>query len=225
MIHNPDKATVRVVQTEPQYARRLAKMQNAIFPTLTDDELLNEWHYLKHIELFPEGQLTALVKLQGKWIVVGSTSTFRIRWNDAIQPHTFAEATSNGWFSNHNPVGRWLYGGDLSVHPEFHGMGVGGALYRARQNIVRNLNLKGEIAGGMIPGYYLYRDEMTIETYVENVIMGELFDPTLSVQVKNGFRVEKIMYDHITDPRSDNCAALIVRPNPHYQESRLENRA
>jgi GNAT superfamily N-acetyltransferase len=221
------KANVRVVQTEPQYARRLAKMQSAIFPTLTDDELLNEWHYLKHLELFPEGQLTALVHLQGKWVVVGSTSTFLIRWDDAMQPHTFAQATSNGWLTNHNPAGRWIYGADMSVHPEFHGMGIGSALYRARQNVVRKLNLKGEIAGGMIPGFHRYRDQMNIEAYVAKVVTRELFDPTLSVQVKNGFRVERVMHDHITDPRSDNCAALIVRPNPHYRDERerVESRA
>jgi GNAT superfamily N-acetyltransferase len=221
---NP-KATVRVVQTEPQYARRLAKMQSAIFPTLTDDELLNEWHYFKHLELFPEGQLTALAHIQDKWVVVGSTCSFLSTWEEAMKPHTFAEVTANGWFTNHSPKGDWLYGGDLSVHPEYHGLGIGSALYKARQHIARKLNLRGEIAGGMIPGYYRYRDQMDIETYVEKVASRELFDPTLSVQIKNGFYVERVMYDHITDPRSDNCAAMIVRPNPHFSYERTSIRA
>ena len=45
---------------------------------------------------------------------------------------------------------------------------------------------------------------------------GEVFDPTLSVQIKNGFTVNRVLYDYITDPRCDNCAAQIVRRNPFY---------
>jgi GNAT superfamily N-acetyltransferase len=219
------KATVTVVQTEAKYARRLAKMQSAIFPTLTEEEILSESQYLRHIELFPEGQLTALVFIHDKWVAAGSTSTFLTTWNYATQDHTFLEVIGAGWFTHHDPNGDWIYGGDLSVHPDFHSMGVGSALYKARQRVVHNLNLKGEIAGGMIPGYYRYRDQMSIEAYAQKVSVGELFDPTLSVQVKNGFKIERILHEHITDPRADNCAAMIVRPNPHYREERGKIRA
>jgi GNAT superfamily N-acetyltransferase len=215
------KATVTVVQTEPKYARRLAKMQSAIFPTLTEEEVLSESQYLRHLELFPEGQLTALVLIHEKWVVAGSTSTFVTTWEHANQDHTFMEAIGAGWFTHHDPKGDWIYGGDLSVHPDFHGMGVGSALYKARQAVARKLNLKGEVAGGMIPGYHRYRKQMSIEAYVKKVEAGEFFDPTLSVQVKNGFQVKRVLYNHITDPRADNCAALIVRPNPHYHVERL----
>jgi len=215
------KATVHVVHTEPKYARRLAKMQSAIFPTLTEDELFSESHYLKHLELFPEGQLTALVLVHDKWIVVGSTSTFLITWDDANKPHTFQEIIADGWLTKHNPNGDWIYGADLSVHPDFHGMGIGSALYRARGEFARKLNLKGEVAGGLMPGYQRYRHQMSIETYAKKVANGEIFDPTLSVQVKNGFQVRGVLYDHITDPRADNCAAMIVRPNPHYRAEKV----
>jgi GNAT superfamily N-acetyltransferase len=219
------KATVQVVQTEPKYARRLAKMQSAIFPTLTDDEIFSESQYLKHIELFPEGQLTALAHIDGKWVVAGSTSTFLAHWEDIEKPHTFQEIIADGWLTNHNPDGDWIYGADMSVHPDFHGMGIGSALYRARQAVARKLNLKGEVAGAMIPGYHRYRAQMSIETYVQKVVAREIFDPTLSVQLKNGFQIKRILYNHITDPRADNCAAMIVRPNPHYQDERVSARA
>jgi len=219
------KATVQVVQTQPNYARRLAKMQSAIFPTLTDDEVLSELQYLRHIELFPEGQLTALALIHDKWLVVGSTSSFLTTWVYATQDHSFLDVIGGGWFTHHNPKGEWIYGGDLSVHPDFHGMGIGSALYEARGAVARKLNLKGEIAGGLIPGYHRYRDQMSIETYVKKVEAGEVFDPTLSVQVKNGFHVRRVLYNYITDPRADNCAAQIVRPNPHYREEKVSIRA
>jgi GNAT superfamily N-acetyltransferase len=219
------KAAVTVVQTEPKYARRLSKMQSAIFPTLTEEEILSESQYLRHIELFPEGQLTALVLIHDKWVVAGSTSTFVTTWDYATQDHTFLEVIGGGWFTHHNANGDWLYGGDLSVHPDFHSKGVGSALYRARQEVARKLNLRGEIAGGMIPGYYRFREQMSIEAYVKQVEERKIFDPTLSIQVKNGFQVKRVLYNHITDPRADNCAAMITRPNPHYSEERGRVRA
>ncbi|RMG82701.1 MAG: GNAT family N-acetyltransferase, partial [Chloroflexi bacterium] len=123
----------------------------------------------------------------------------------------------NGWLTTHEPDGEWLYGADLMVHPNYRRRGVGSALYRARRELVKKLNLRGEIAGGMLPGYERYRDQMSIETYVELVAQGELTDPTLSMQIHNGFRPRGILYNHITDPRSNDCAALIVRENPDYR--------
>jgi GNAT superfamily N-acetyltransferase len=218
------EATVKVVNTQRSYARALAKMQRSIFPTLTDEELLHEEHYLKHLELFPEGQFTGLVYQHGDWTPAGSTSTFLTTWETAKKPHTFLEAIDNGWLTKHNPDGDWLYGADMSVGPNFRRMGIASKLYEARKNLARRLNLRGEVAGGMLPGYHLHRERMSIERYVEKVVAGELTDPTLTAQLRNGFQVKAILYDHITDPRSDNCAALIVRPNPYYDPHRRASR-
>jgi hypothetical protein len=49
------------------------------------------------------------------------------------------------------------------------------------------------------------------------VWQGVIHDPTLSMQIRNGFKVRGILYDHISDPRSNNAATLIVRDNPHYR--------
>ncbi len=218
--HHPP-ARVMVVPTTAKYAPALAKMQGLIFPTLRPDELFTEEHYLHHIRIFPQGQFTALVHINEQWIVAGSTTTFRVKRHFFEKQHTFQEAISDGWLDNHDPEGEWLYGGDMSIHPEFRGMRLASLLYDARKALVRRLNLRGEVAGGMLPGYHRYRNEMSIEDYVEHVVAGELKDPTLTPQVRNGFRVKHILYDHITDPRSDNCAALIVRLNPHYISERV----
>lgn len=217
MITSP--ATSRVTTTDRAHVKRLAQMQRAIFPTLTDEELLQTEHYLRHLELFAEGQFTALAHLHDKWMVAGSTSTFRIHWEALHQPHTFLEIIDNGWFGHHTPRGEWLYGGDLSVHPDYRGLGLGSKLYNARRELVRRLNLRGEVAGGMLPGYDRHRHHLSIEAYVRRVVAGELRDPTLSVQLRNGFVVKGILYDHITDPRADNCATLIVRENPYYNRA------
>ncbi len=207
---------IDVVNLQPEHIPELVRLQHLSFPTLSERELLNEAKYLKHLELFPEGQLVALAYMNGDVIPIGSTSTFRTTFDfDHIQ-HTFLNAVAEGWLTHHRPNGEWLYGADMNVHPKFRGMRVGRRLYEARQLLVRKLNLRGEIAGALIPGYQRHADRLTIAQYVLRVHQTRLHDPTLSMQLRNGFQVKGILYNHIADPRSHNAATLIVRENPYY---------
>ncbi len=207
---------VIITQTRPQHAEALAAAQRSAFPTLVEDELFSVPKFLKHIELFPEGQIVALVRENGHETAVGSTSTFRTNFDFMNHQHAYIDAIGDGWLTNHEPDGQWLYGADISVHPKYRGLKLGRKLYDARRELVRRLNMRGEIAGALFPGYEKYKSQMTIAQYILQVHQAKLFDPTLSVQIRNGFRVRGIMYDHISDSRSNNAAALIVRENLHY---------
>jgi GNAT superfamily N-acetyltransferase len=216
-----EQATVRIVHTRPEHGEALEKIQHLVYPTLTDDELYTAKKYRKHIEIFPQGQFVALVTYEGRApLVAGSTVTFRTNFDFDHPDHTYLDAVGGGWLTNHTPDGEWLYGGDLNVHPDFHGRGIGGRLYHARQKLVERLGLRGEIAGAMLPGYHKYRSQMSIEAWLQQVIDGKIQTLPLSMQLKNGFKVRAILRDHITDPRCDNCAALIVRENPNYRRRR-----
>ncbi|MCK6580240.1 MAG: GNAT family N-acetyltransferase [Anaerolineae bacterium] len=209
---------IRVVNIQPEHFAGLAQVQRLAFPTLTDDERYSPEKYAKHIELFPEGQFVALAEIrEGEWVCAGSTSTFRTNFEFGQGHFTFMDSVADGWLTHHNPEGAWIYGADISVHPNFRGMRVGRRLYEARHKLVQRLNLRGEIAGGMIPGYDRYREHLTVAQYVLHVHQARLHDPTLTMQLRNGFAVRGILYDHITDPRSDNACTLIIRDNPHYQ--------
>lgn len=214
--HDGHALNVRIINTGPEHVEELAVMQPVVYPTLTPDELFTAEKYLRHIELFPVGQFVALAKVDGRERVVGASSAFRTSFDFDHIHHTFEEAVAGGWLTNHNPKGDWLYGVDMSVHPDYRRRGVGSKLYRSRRELVRQLNLRGEIAGGMLPGYERYKQYMTVEQYVMNVVMGRATGKTLAMQLKNGFKVRGILYNHITDPRSNNCATLLVRENPHY---------
>lgn len=211
--------SVHIGNTDPKHARRLAALQQLAFPTLPDHDLLRAEHFLRHIQLFPEGQFAALARVQGKWAAVGCTSTFRTTWATIQQHLPAAEITGGGWFSRHDPNGEWLYGTDLCVQPDFQGLGIGSRLYEARRELVRWLNLRGEVAAGLIPGYEQYRNYLSVESYIEKIVAGELRDPTLSMQIRNGFKVKGILYNHRSDPRTNNCAALVVRENPYYNRA------
>ncbi len=207
--------SVYITNTRPEHCKPLAKLQRVIFPTLTEDELLTEAMYRKHIQVFPEGQFVALANVDGKARVVGATSTFRTHFNfDDIQ-HTFLQAVADGWLTNHLPHGEWLYGADMGVHPDYRGLKIGSRFYEARRQLVKRLKLRGEITGGMLPGYREHGKRMSIEDYVRKVVAGDLKDPTLSFQLKNGFKVRGILYHHY-ESDADPHAALIVRENPDY---------
>lgn len=209
----PAHTHVRVTPINKHHARELEKLQHLCYPMLTDDEIFSAEKYLHHVQIFPEGQVVALVDQ----IPVGSASGFRTTPDFFENDHTFQEAIADGWLSHHQPHGEWLYGVDIMVHPDYRGQGIGSRLYKARWEVVRRLNLRGMVAGGMMPGYQHYKKYMSPEQFVHAVSIGKVYCPTLSMQLKNGFKIQRVLYNHITDPRANDCAALIVRENPEYR--------
>lgn len=220
----PKPLPIEIRVMTPNFADQLAELQTIIFPTLNDDERFSTDNYRKHIEIFPDGQYMAVLRHPERGeIAVGACSAIRTTFDFEHIQHKFADLTDNGWLTTHKPGGDWLYGIDMSVHPDFRRRRIASRMYRVRANVVKRLNLRGEIAGGMLPGYHRYRKKWSVEEYVNAVVEGHATDPTLSAQLKQGFEVRGILVDHITDPRSDDCAALIVRENPDYVEPSLEN--
>jgi GNAT superfamily N-acetyltransferase len=110
-------------------------------------------------------------------------------------------------------------GADIGVLPEYRRLGLATLLYRARHDLIRRLNLKGHVAGGMLKGYGQHRDKLSVEEYVAKVVAGEMFDPTLSIQLKRGFTVHGIIQNYVDDPSCDGKAAFIVWYNPEYREA------
>jgi len=209
-------ATFLIVNSTADMIEELEAIQRASFPTLTDEEIITAVHYEAHIRRFPEGQLAAVTSV-GR--VVGCSTDFRTTFDlDRIE-HRYIEATDRNWLSHHDPEGDWLYGADIGVLPSYRGRGIATSLYGARHALARRLGLKGHIAGSMLRGYAQWKDRMTVQQYVTNVVAGRLFDPALSVQLKCGFRVHGIIQNYVTDPSCDNKAAFIVWENPGYHEA------
>jgi len=203
-----------VVNIRAEYAEELEKLQELCYPTLNPGEHIRAKHYLKHLEIFPEGQIMVLAGKKA----IGSTSTLRTNFDFRNGEHRgYWEAIGEGWLTTHEPYGEWLYGADLVSHPEFRRRGISKLLYEARQNVVKRLNLRGQVAAGMVPGYYRYATEMSPAQYMEKVAAGELSDPTMTAQLKNGFRYVSPVYNYLDDPNSGYASALIVRDNPDYR--------
>ena len=162
---------------------------------------------LAHLCVFPEGQMVAVTR-DGS--VVGSASSLRIASGIALAPHTWSEITGRGQLTTHDPKGDALYGVNIVVDPACHGMGYARLLYDARVRLARQLGCKRIVAGARIPGYHKVAERMTLEDYVKAVTRGEIFDATLSKQLKIGFRVRGVLQNYAPDPETLGHAALIV---------------
>lgn len=195
-----------IASTRPEHAGPLEELQEISFPTLAPDLLFRAAHYRKHLELFPEGQFVALDGDR----VVGGTTTCRLHFDLDHDAHTFDDIIQGGWLTSHEPDGDWLYGADVSVHPEHRGRGLARALYAARQDLVRRLGLRGQVTAGMMRGYGAVKDRMSAEDYYRGLRDGTINDPTLSAQMKIGFEPRRLMPNYLRDPVCDNYAVLIV---------------
>lgn len=204
--------TVRIL-TEKDISG-IIKLQQESFPYMAKDGAIWKEHHLKsHIKIFPEGQFVA--EFEG--VIVGSSSSFIVRLEPEYAEHTYKEITGSGTFTTHDPKGDSLYGADVSTHPEMRRLGIATALYEARRKLVIRLNLRRIIAGGRLLNYSEHAD-MTAEEYAKKVVAGELSDPVLSFQLKNGFQFIKILPDYMKDRRSLNYATFIEWKNPEYRQ-------
>jgi GNAT superfamily N-acetyltransferase len=127
---------------------------------------------------------------------------------------------AHNWLSRHDPQGEWLYGADIGVIPAYRRRGLARRLYATRRELIRRLNLRGHVAGGLLTGFGAYKAVMSVDAYVAKVRTGELVDPTVSVQLRCGFGVHGIIHNYVHDPACDGKAAFLVWHNPDYDPAR-----
>ncbi len=190
----------------PEDAAQQARLQQIVFPTLSVEELMTAEQYKRHIEIFPEGQM---VVLDGN-TVIASTTTLMQNYHKGH--HTFLEISDNLWLGTHDPKAHWVYGLDVSVHPDYQGKGIGREIYNARQEVAKQLGCLGQMTAGMPIGFDKVKDQMTIAEYCDKLIKGEIIDPTVTAQTKCGFILVEPLFDYLDDPRSGNCSVLMYWP-------------
>src|SRR6476659_1271199 len=104
------------------------------------------------------------------------------------------------------------------VHPKYRGMRLARRLYDARKELCRRKNLARMIIGGRIPGYKKYQKRMSVREYVDRVIRKEIFDPVMTVQLGNGFVLQRILPDYLpSDEDSGGYATQMEWLNLAYE--------
>lgn len=202
------KVTVRA--TRPGDVDALLHLQKRVYPTIAPwrrDQLAHQ------LAIFAEGQMVA--ELDGS--IVGCASSMVILWDEWADEHTWSEITAAGTFSTHNTDGFTLYGAEVFVDPTLRGQRVGHALYEGRREVCRRLNLRRIIACGRLPGYSAVAHQMSVELYAKKVLWGDIKDPVLTFQLREGFRYCGIMQNYLPED-ADSCgqASLIAWVNLDY---------
>ncbi len=212
---------ILVRHTRPEDFPGVIDMTRRVYPTTppwTIDQLAS------HQRIFPDGPFVAL---DGSGTVVGMAAGLIVLWDDYEFDTSWRDFTANGLFTNHDPQrGRTLYAAEVMVDPHQQGKGIGGRLYAARADLVTRLGLRRIRAGARLRGYHKFAPEMSAREYVTRVEQGELRDPTLSFQLRRGFRVLAVVSGYLRhDPESLGFAAVIEWLNPAAPENSIPPRA
>lgn len=208
MIGAIDIRNMRPADAEPCQA-----LDRDCFPTVDPSALYTAAQFRHHLEVFPEGQWVAVDTR--RMVPAGFTSTFLLNI-DFTAPHLVSvyKDTDQGWFNTHVPGGDYLYGADMCVAVDYRGLGIARMFYDRRKAFCRELGLAGQVVCGLIPGYAAYRPAMTAFEYVNKVAAGELRDPTLSTQLRNGFVARGLLPDYVHDDVTGGWAVMLEWRNP-----------
>ena len=206
-------AELRYLPIEPRWADELEQVELTCFPTAEPADLYNADTLSDICETFPEGGFAVLDGDRPVAMGLG----IRVDFDFDHYQHSLSEIVGDHGHEGHEPNGDWYYGTTITVLPEYRRHGIGRRLYELRKDVCRRLNLKGIVAGGVIPGYADHKHQMTAAEYVEKVSAGELYDRTLSFQIENGFEARGVIADYLRDPAVDNWASLIVWENPDHR--------
>ncbi|MCA8974071.1 MAG: GNAT family N-acetyltransferase [Planctomycetes bacterium] len=190
---------------------RIVELQKLCFPGMP---CWTRAHVESQLEHFPEGQIG--ITYDGE--LVASSCSLVVDYDLCSDWHDWKVVSDGGFIRNHNPRGDVLYGIEIMVDPECRGMRLARRLYEARKKLVRDMNLKGIVIGGRIPGYIDKKDEMTSHEYVQKVEDNTYFDPVLTTQLANGFELKQLIADYLpNDEDSAGWATHMEWTNVDYR--------
>ncbi len=208
------RSGLRYVHLQARWAPELEAIELVCFATTEPADLYDEQAIRDLAVDFPEG---CFVGLDGDEPVANGYGVRTAFDLDRPQHNLDELLHANPTRSGHDPDGEWYYGTDIAVRPDYRRRGIGQELYDLRKDVCRSLNLRGIVAGGVIPGFADHKHEMTADQYVDAVRAGELYDRTLTFQIENGFEARCALADYLRDPTVDDFAALIVWHNPDFR--------
>lgn len=166
-----------------------------------------------HGQVFPQGQFVAVDDTSGE--LAGCHFTLRLRMIDYHLDDPWDVLTAGGTFLDHEPQGPTLYGADIMVHPDHQHHGLAHALTDRARLLVQEERLWRLVGASRLPGYAKHASTMTSQQYVDAVVAGKIFDPVLSIHLKDGWVVVQPIYGYLQhDEESAGWAAVMQWVNP-----------
>ena len=200
----------RIRHVAPSDYPAIIEICQRVYPTETPYTLdeLDE-----HRQVYPQGQFVAVTR--DAEVVAGVHFTLRLRLVDFHVDDSWDVLTAGGSFRDHNPEGHTLYGADIMVHPDHQHHGIGHALTDQARFLVQSETLWRMVGASRLPGYHRHASTMEIHQYVDTVRAGQLFDPVLSVHMKDGWTPVKPIHGYLQhDEESAGWAEVIQWVNP-----------
>jgi GNAT superfamily N-acetyltransferase len=195
---------------------KIVAIQRELYPEVAAGQLYIPLFLENHISLFREGQFC--VELDGG--IVASATCLMVSLEPEYAEHTWHDIILEYGNPHSKPAagGDSLYIDDLVTHPNFRHLGIGTLLFNARKQVASKYNLRRIIGGGRIPNYGEYANKISAQVYVEKVKSGHIYDPVLTFQIRNGFKVIKVLSNYLYDPSSLNYATFIEWINPKHHK-------
>jgi GNAT superfamily N-acetyltransferase len=193
---------------------KIVAIQRKSYPEVAAGQLYIPCFLENHISLFREGQFC--VELDGE--IVASATCLMVSLEPEYAEHTWHDIILEYGNARSKPAaaGDSLYIDDIVTHPDFRRLGIGTLLFNARKQVASKYNLRRIIGGGRIPNYGEYANKISAQAYVEKVKSGQIYDPVLTFQIRNGFKVIKVLSNYLYDPSSLNYATFIEWINPKH---------
>lgn len=203
-----NQVTLRQLGIEDYEA--VSSLQLLAFPEMKP---WREEQWEKIVTTFPEGQIGVFLNDE----LVASSSSLLLNFDEFSSSHSWLQITGNGTLSTHNPIGDTLYGIEIMVSPKARGMKLARRLYEARKKLAIQNNYKRIVVGGRLPNYHRYADNLTIKEYVQEVTDKKIFDPVLTTQLANDFKLKRIIKDYLPgDKESCGYATYMEWVNLDY---------
>lgn len=169
--------------------------------------------------IFPEGM--QVIEYGG--ILVGSATSLIVNMDDYDEVHSWAEISDNGFITNHDPDGDTLYGIEVMVHPEYHGLKIGRRLYEMRRQLCEEKNCMRILIGGRLPNYFHYSEKYGVKAYIQRVIDKKIKDPVLTFQLSQGYSFQRVIKNYLPDDKeSEGYAVLMEWINLDYMPETKE---
>lgn len=180
-----------------------------------------------HHQVYPQGQFVACEATTNA--VAGVHFTLRLRMMDFHLEDSWDILTAGGSFLDHNPAGPTLYGADIMVHPQHQHHGIAHALTDQARFLVQAERLWRMVGASRLPGYGKHRDAMEVHQYVDAVLDGTIFDPVLSIHLKDGWRAVRPIQGYLQHDDDSAGWAVVIQwvnpdcpPPPEFDLSRLQ---
>ena len=125
----------------------------------------------------------------------------------------FSLPVARSWIIS--PKGRLFTLPDIMVHPGHQHHGIAHALTDQARFLVQEESLWRMVGASRLPGYGKHCSTMKIEQYVNAVVGGKLFDPVLTIHLKDGWTVVRPIHGYLQhDEDSAGWAVVIQWVNP-----------